>query len=578
MKKIISLFLACVLVFAVSISAFAVDPVTVIEIIGNILGSVDSGVSIVTNIASSLESDIGSTSSTVNSYFKIKQILAYWKEFATELNLSEDDFCELWFSIGDADMAVLAAIEDEDERKFADSVRTMIEATLAFMDQQDDLSTTWNVVAQAVYHDSNSPTLTDSGVQISSDDFKEGIIEQNENITPKNRVQTLVDYQSDFHYFHINYPYLDLQSGSSGFTDSHFDYTNGVYLLPFYDDGDGGTYYASLYFHIYYATASDGLKYLFLEINSTSYADIDFSYCFILKPFSSSIYFNAVRPSLVISAIPYTECIRSYDSFSASVDGKSVASAELWYNFNDSNPSDLSSRFSGSILSSAFNYISYDLKSSLSKSDVASFFSCSSLSSSTYTFDFFELEKNVGYVASNEPFQLQYAFDVTKIPSNQIITINGDTIYDYSITNPDTGESTTINNYITNNYVYPDSDDDSSGGGSGSGSSSGGTVSGNVNVGGNISVGGEVGVDVTVSVPDINVNVNVNDNNSGSFGTSSVSDSVPMPDVDVTENLPESPQNFIDYIKILFDWLPPQVLALLIGGLAAAIFCRVWGR
>lgn len=57
--------------------------------------------------------------------------------------------------------------------------------------------------------------------------------------------------------------------------------------------------------------------------------------------------------------------------------------------------------------------------------------------------------------------------DTTKIPDNYYITVGGDTIYDYNITNPATGDSTTINNYITNNYIFN---------GSGGGSEGGSTV------------------------------------------------------------------------------------------------------
>lgn len=60
---------------------------------------------------------------------------------------------------------------------------------------------------------------------------------------------------------------------------------------------------------------------------------------------------------------------------------------------------------------------------------------------------------------SNEPFQLfanQAQIDYDKIPDNYTITINGDTIYDYDITNPDTGDHGTVNYYITNNYTLPE--------------------------------------------------------------------------------------------------------------------------
>lgn len=53
--------------------------------------------------------------------------------------------------------------------------------------------------------------------------------------------------------------------------------------------------------------------------------------------------------------------------------------------------------------------------------------------------------------------------DTTKIPDNYYITVGGDTIYDYNITNPATGDSTTINNYVTNNYIFNGSGESSTG-------------------------------------------------------------------------------------------------------------------
>lgn len=85
---------------------------------------------------------------------------------------------------------------------------------------------------------------------------------------------------------------------------------------------------------------------------------------------------------------------------------------------------------------------------------------------------------------------------------------------------------------------------------------------GNGGIKGDITVSGNV--DVNISVPDININVN--------------GGSASLPDIDVVENLPEAPQNFIDYLKTLFDFLPGQVLALIVAAIACAVFCRVWGR
>lgn len=72
-----------------------------------------------------------------------------------------------------------------------------------------------------------------------------------------------------------------------------------------------------------------------------------------------------------------------------------------------------------------------------------------------------------GYILSNQPFELfanQTKIDFDRVPDNYFITIEGDNIFNYPITDPSSGKSTTINNYITNNYIIGDSGD---GGGSG---------------------------------------------------------------------------------------------------------------
>lgn len=84
-----------------------------------------------------------------------------------------------------------------------------------------------------------------------------------------------------------------------------------------------------------------------------------------------------------------------------------------------------------------------------------------------------EQDKDVdwGFIVSDTPILMNGIgadIDTTKIPDNYYITVGGDTIYDYNITNPATGDSTTINNYITNNYIFN--------GNGGSGSEGGSTV------------------------------------------------------------------------------------------------------
>lgn len=180
---------------------------------------------------------------------------------------------------------------------------------------------------------------------------------------------------------------------------------------------------------------------------------------------------------------------------------------------------------------------------------------------------------DIGYIASTTPVSMQYSIDTTQIPDNYYITISGDTVYDYSITNPDTGETDTINNYITNNYTYVTHNNPGGGNGSGLG------VGGSITVGGQVDVGGSVGVDINVNVPDININVNPG-NVGGSSGN--IIGGYDVPDTDIfnsyyDEALDES-SGFRKFLGMFFDFLPAEIIALLGIGLTLAILARILGR
>ena len=184
---------------------------------------------------------------------------------------------------------------------------------------------------------------------------------------------------------------------------------------------------------------------------------------------------------------------------------------------------------------------------------------------------------DIGLYVSSTPIDFTYRdIDTTKIPSGQIVTIYGDTIYNYNITNPETGDSSKFGDYITNNYTYITNNYGGDSGGSGSG------VSGNVTVGGSIDVGGSVGVDINVSVPDININVNGNGGAGGS-GTSIANpdDFTSADEVDLTkyyDNAVEQSTGFQKFLKDFFGFLPAELLALILFAVAMAIMCRVFGR
>ena len=194
-----------------------------------------------------------------------------------------------------------------------------------------------------------------------------------------------------------------------------------------------------------------------------------------------------------------------------------------------------------------------------------------------FTFTYAERENylplDYGYYVEKEQLKFDgWASDIdpAQIPSNVYITIEGDNIYEYNIENEE-GDSTTVYDYVYNDYTFPeDSGSDSDDGDSDSGSDGGtGNFDGDVTVGGQVNVDGKIDVGGSV---DININVSSTPADNDDDQTT-----IEMPDVEV-DDLPEAPRDFLTYLGNMFVVLPGEVLALIVGGIAAAIFCRVWGR
>ena len=175
-----------------------------------------------------------------------------------------------------------------------------------------------------------------------------------------------------------------------------------------------------------------------------------------------------------------------------------------------------------------------------------------------------------GSVSSNSDVVL----DPSKLPSGYNVVINtdnssemGDTIYNYTIVNPETGQKDTIRNFVTNNYTFTtvnNGDDNNSG-----------SINGNITVGGRVEVGGrvDVDVDVNVSVPDININVN---------GGSGTGNSYEMPDItgfnDYFDDALDESSGIRKFIGDFFSTLPGQITGLICFGLVLSILCRIFAR
>ncbi len=309
-----------------------------------------------------------------------------------------------------------------------------------------------------------------------------------------------------------------------------------LYLIPFYLSEDGVLYTSNYQIHLYYTSNDDPNSDVCIKYDLYQYYP---QHGYVILPEYSRIVYEFTSYTY-----PYTVAL-SYYLYGATL---AVFNSESSYlNFVRDTDRLLN-------LPSDAHYISSDDGTSF-RLDVqhvpSGFFKPYKDNPNT--------KDDIGFFASESLMSRVYDIDTTKIPANQVITITGDSIYDYSITNPDTGETTTINNYITNNYTYL-AEPTTSGGGSGG-------VGGDINVGGNITVGGQVGFDVTVSVPDININVNQN-GGAGENGGENVGDYIDTSgDVDVggiIGKLPQLSKGFTDYLRGFFVWLPPEIYALII--------------
>lgn len=143
-----------------------------------------------------------------------------------------------------------------------------------------------------------------------------------------------------------------------------------------------------------------------------------------------------------------------------------------------------------------------------------------------------------GAYLSSAPFQLfanQTYCDFSRLPDDYIVSITGDSFYDYSVTDTSTGDTTTINNYISNNYTFPDDDKQDDGGSSGGSSS----VGGNIKVDGNVDVSG----DITIKADPIDINVNINS------VSSSADPDISVPSLDGVDEGQQSINDLIDYYQ-----------------------------
>lgn len=325
-------------------------------------------------------------------------------------------------------------------------------------------------------------------------------------------------YGTDSKLFAENVPVYEYTSGTWGGKR-----WNEVYVLPFlYNDDDSRGYFFGEYYSHFYSIKEDSTLTIHQDVYDYKENLIKDNYC------SSVVWDIATYPYLGCALVGQSMTLIGYTS-----------SSGLFLGWNGTS--------NRTRLTYTNDYMIYSLETSnLNLSSLISYAS-PNFTPATNTAD------DWGYIVSNKPFENmlnQTAIDFDKIPDNYVITISGDTIYNYPITNPDTGDSTTITNYVSNTYNFPSgSGDDDSGSGS----------SGTIIVDGKVDVGGKV---------DINVNVSTSGSGAGDGA-------------DLTgylDKLPEQSETMNDYFSTFFSFLPPEFLTLMISGIAVAILCRVLGR
>ena len=348
--------------------------------------------------------------------------------------------------------------------------------------------------------------------------------------------KTKQDRSQRFYFF----PQVPVYAGLSG-TWGNQKWTD-FYLIGFAIDDISGVYYGKYYVHVY-TKNENGSVSLIIDYYSLS---------------DGSLY-QTKKGTWDIGNYPYLSM--HYATGSSMFSFRGYKSASAYY---------------GDVTSSWKTIVTSNVAMPLSASDnsgtleFTKYVALPSFTPDTNKSD------DYGFICSSKPFELfanQTGIDFQKIPDNYIITINGDTIYNYPITDPSTGNSSTINNLIINNYII-------SGGSIDIDVPIDGPITSGVKVSGNVKVDGEINIKadpIQIKTDPIDINVNVNQGgSSGGSGSSGTSEHVDISGY--LDTLPEQSKTLTDYLKIFFDFLPPELLAVLLGGIGAAVLCRVLGR
>lgn len=351
--------------------------------------------------------------------------------------------------------------------------------------------------------------------------------------------KTKQDRSQRFYFF----PQVPVYAGSSG-TWGNQKWTD-FYLIGFAIDDISGVYYGKYYVHVYTKNENGSVSLI------TDYYSL-----------SDGSLYQTKKGTWDIGNYPYLSM--HYATGSSMFSFRGYKSASAYY---------------GDVTSSWKTIVTSNVAMPLSASDnsgtleFTKYVALPSFTPDTNKSD------DYGFICSSKPFELfanQTGIDFQKIPDNYIITINGDTIYNYPITDPSTGNSSTINNLIINNYIIPGKIDidepidppyireDPNV-----------ILSGNVEVNGNINISADP---IQIKTDPIDINVNVNSGSNGNAGNFIDPGTVDTNLDHYLEQVPELSKGFVDYLKDFLAWLPPDIYGLIILGLIVVVWCRLAGR
>lgn len=334
-----------------------------------------------------------------------------------------------------------------------------------------------------------------------------------------------------------------------------------VYMLPFYYDADNDMMWYGLNQLHYTQTIEtvDGVNSIYMDCEVTNFVDPDYSFTTrVLDGYGDPCDFAVHRYSDIIVDSSQDSKMNGLMGWIYNTYSEYIAC------YRDGTPACVTMYDTDTNTITKFCHL----------------FSASDLASDIYTKNSWTGDKtkycypasssykeghDIGYLVSNEPIKLGFdwtGIDPTKIDDDGTVSMGGTTINEYTITNS-SGDSTTINEYVTNNYTYITNNN-----GDDSGSSDSGSTTGNVIVGGNVAVDGAIDVGGQV---DININVNNSDS-----GTNEMPVEVDLNNY--LEKTPEQAKPITEFLSIFFDFLPAELLGLICLGVAVAIILRIWGR